>query len=124
MRFILLLIFLFSFSLMADCKWSNIQKTNDGYLYPVECHAEVGKIIKQNEMHKEEIKNLRKAIELKDLVINQYDARIMLWRDTSYKLEDRLMKQHKYSSYQNWAYFIGGVGLTVLSAWAMGQVSK
>ena len=119
-----LIIFLFSFNLLAECKWSDIKKTNEGYVYPIECHAEVGKIIKENEKRKEEIKELRAALTLKDLTINKFEQRIVLWRDTSYKLEDRLMKQHKYSSYQNWIYFIGGVGLTVLSGWAMGQAAK
>ena len=58
-----------------------------------------------------------------EYVLSQSD-RIELWRDTTYKLEDRLIKHDKYAKKNDWLLFGGGILTTILTGWAIGQVNK
>ena len=108
----------------AKCDWSTITKADGIYLYSVSCHKEVGKLVKEQKLRREQVAKLNKAISLKDLSINKAEERIVNWRDTTYVLEKRLQTQRKWSRYNDWMYFGGGIFMTVLSAWAIGQVNK
>ena len=110
-----LIILLFTINTGLACDWSDIKKTENGYLYPVECHTKVGKLV-QNE------KKLLKAIDLKDLALQKADERIVVWRNETYNQHDRLLKQQKYNDFTNWMYFGGGIAVTILSVWAAGQL--
>jgi hypothetical protein len=106
------------------CDWSEIAQNGETYIYPKDCHIKVGKLIKEAELRKEQVEELNKTITLKDLALTKADERIVNWRDTTYKLEERIMKQRKWSAYNDYLYFGGGVILTILSGWAIGQAAK
>lgn len=108
----------------ADCNWSSIEEVEGGYLYSTDCHIKVGKLVKESKLREEQVKELNKTIELKDLSLSKANERIDNWRNTTYELEDRIMKQRKWSIYNDYLYFGGGIALTILSAWAFGQVNK
>ncbi len=109
---------------VADCDWKTIEKTENGYLYNKDCHVQVGKLVKEAKLRKEQVAELSKTITLKDLAMTKANERIDLWRDTSFKLEERIIKQRKWSSYNDYLYFGGGVVMTILAGWALGQASR
>ena len=112
-----------STSAYSTCDFKSIKKIGaDSFLYTKDCHLEVGKLVKESKIRKEQVTNLNKSLTLKDLAITKADARISLWKDTTYKLEDRMLKQRKYSRLNNTLIFGSGVLTVILSAWAMGQL--
>jgi hypothetical protein len=110
--------------ILASCDWSTIQESGDTYIYSKECHIAVGKLVKEVELREEQVAELMKTIELKDLAINTQKERIELWRNTSLDLEDRLFKRKDRSTTSTYALIASGVLISVLSAWAMGQANK
>jgi len=114
-----------------SCDWSTIKKQDSEYVYSADCHKEVGKLVgkvekleRANLERQKEAESLNKAIELKDLALNKADERIMNWRNETYNQHERLLRQEKLAKYNDWLYFGGGVGLTILSVWASGQLRK
>lgn len=122
--YLILVVLSLSFQINAKCDWSTIKTTDQGYLYSKECHIEVGKIVEEVELRKKQVEELNKTITFKDLAMTKADERIVLWRDTSFELEERIVKQRKWSAYNDYLWFGGGIAVTILSGWAMGQVSK
>ena len=118
-------------SAMSACDWKSVRKEGSNYVYSVECHKEVGKIKnkkesleKANVERKKQVEKLTKTVELKDLALEKADERSANWRKESYNQHDRLLKQKELSRYNDWWYFGGGIGLSILSIWAAGQIKK
>ena len=109
---------------LADCNWSSTEKVAGKHSYSKDCHIEVGKLVKEQKQRVEQVAKLNKSLTLKDLAISKQSARIDLWRDTSYKLEDRLIKHDRYAKKNDWLLFGGGILTTILTGWAIGQVNK
>lgn len=110
----------------AGCDFSkDITENIDGsYTYSKECHVQVGKTIKKVSLLEDRIELLEKKIELKDLMIVRQEERVQLWMDTSMKLNDKIQTYDRLSSTDKWVSFGLGVGLTVLSVWAAGQIAN
>lgn len=132
---------------LAVCDWSTgIKELPDGnYSYSKDCHGEVGvigKALKSTKEALEERKNeaealrsevkeltnsntkVKKSLDLKDLALDRADTIALKWRDETYNQHERLLKQEKLAQTNNWLYFGGGIGLTILSVWAAGQLRK
>lgn len=114
-----------------SCDWSTIKKQGSEYIYTADCHKEVGKLVvkveeleKANSERQKESAKMIEAIKLKDLALDKADERIMNWRNEAYNQHERLLRQEKLSKYNDWLYFGGGIGLTILSAWAVGQLRR
>lgn len=125
MRYFILISFLFT-NITLACDFSkDIKKSTDGtYIYSADCHIQVGNLVKENELHKQKLGLLEKSIELKDLALTKQEERVQLWMNTTYKLEDRVNTIEQYKSANQWLFFGFGVGVTVLSVWAAGQLSN
>jgi hypothetical protein len=115
---------MFSANSFGACNPStDIKENSDStYTYSKECHLEVGKILKKVSLLEEQIVNLNKQISLKDALILTYDEKTRLWMDTSYKLNDKLLAYESVSSNDKWIMFGLGVGVSILSVWAAGQL--
>lgn len=130
MNKIISIILLFSMSLpslaFGSCDFANdIKLMSDGnYSYTKDCHVEVGKRIKKLDLATQEIDELNKTIELKDLALVKQKERADLWMDTSFKMNDKLQSYEAASSRSAWVQFGLGVGVTILSVWAAGQLVK
>ncbi len=126
MNRLVLILALLSFTTPAygECDFSkDIKKNSNGsYTYSSECHIKVGKIVKENELREEQVVKLNKAIELKDLAITKSEERTQLWINTSDKLEGRLNTIEKMQDSNKIVWFVAGIGFTVLSVWAAGQI--
>ena len=105
----------------TPCQWDSIVKIEGGYLYPKECHIEVGKTLKENDLRKEQNEKLNKSIELKDLAIQKADERADIWQENSYKQYDRLQTQDRLAKYENWILFGGGFFMGIASAYVGGK---
>lgn len=109
---------------LGACDWSTIKKVDSIYHYTKECNLEVGRLVQEAEKRRQQVDKLNKSIELKDLAIDKAEQRVELWKNTSYKLEDRLIKHDKWSKRNDWILFGGGMLTAILTGWAIGQASK
>lgn len=110
---------------LAACDFSTgITQTEKGFLYTPDCHREVGRISKENEDRKEQAELYRKALDLKDIAMDAQRERADMWRDTSFKLEDKLSSIERFKRNNELLYFGLGVVLTVGAGWAVGQAAK
>jgi hypothetical protein len=107
-----------------SCDFGNdITKNEDGtYTYSRECHILVGNKLNELKLRKEEIAELRISLKLKDLALTEANTRIDLWKNQTLELESRINSQDKWSKYNNWINIGIGIGLTVASGWALGQI--
>jgi hypothetical protein len=108
----------------AACDFANdIKAMPDGtYSYTRDCHVEVGKRVKRLALVEQQVVELEKTIELKDLALVKQKERADLWMDTSFKMNDKLQAYEAASSKSDWVHFGLGVAVTVLSVWAAGQL--
>lgn len=113
------------------CDWGSIQSQGSSYIYTADCHKEVGKLVNKvkelesaNLERQKESERLYGAIKMKDLALDKADQRIMTWRNETYSQHERLLRHEKMSKYNDWAYFGGGVLITILSVWAAGQIKN
>jgi hypothetical protein len=107
-----------------ECDWKTIQEQEDDYIYSESCHREVGKLVKETELRKQQVEKLNKAIELKDLTIQKYDERVELWMQTSDKLEKKVTSWERWKEIHQWMYFGLGVVATGLSVYLAGKIYK
>ena len=109
----------------AQCDYAvDIKKVEGGYLYTESCHIEVGKKVRGYSLLEKQVGELEKTIELKDLALTKERERTQLWTDTSMKMSEKLAAYEMTNITSNWIHFGLGVGVTVLSVWAAGQLSK
>lgn len=122
-NFVLIISMFFSNVTFADCKWAEgVKKVEGGYLYSNECHGRVGKMVQDLEDRETEVVNLRKGLELKDLVIQKADERIISWRNESYEQYDRLQKEIDHSRKNDMLWFALGIFVTGAAVWGAGHL--
>ena len=123
---IVMMVSLVSQTVLASCNPKDIKKdTSTGsYIYPVDCHVEFGQLKQDEEERKKQISHLKESIKLKDLAIDTSNSRIELWQNTTYKMEDRLLKIERNNDRMKWIYF--GLGILVMTGATYGasQLNK
>ena len=124
MKQILFSLLLTTNSIFACDFSSDVKKENNIYKYTEECHGEVGKIVKENDLNKEQINELEKSIELKDLALKISDKRANLYEEIAEKNTDRLNRLEESRKFSNWLYFASGVAASVLSVFAASKVIR
>lgn len=113
----------FNSTAFALCDSKDIIKQEDGsYKYSKECHLEVGKTFGALEKREKQVEKLEKALELKDLALDKSYERIDMWRDTTYKLEDRVNTMEEMKKNNEVLYFILGMAVTGLAVYGAGQL--
>ena len=112
---------LFSNLAFGECDFSTgITPLSDGgYRYSKECHIKVGENKRDLDIANKQVENLNKALDLKTLALDKSDQRIDLWRDTTFRLEDRINKIDDTYKANQWLYF----GLGALTMFAAGYVA-
>lgn len=124
MSLIIIMCFFSSFC-MAECDWkTGVTQQGDNFLYNKDCHLKVGQLVEESKLREEQVAKLNKTIELKDLMIAQSEARVELWRNTSYKLEDKYLSQQKWDNLNRWVYLGLGIALTVAAGFTIGYASR
>jgi hypothetical protein len=118
--------FLFSSTCLADCDFSKDIKVNqDGSrTYSLGCHIKVGQIIQDNATKTQQIKDLQKAVTLKNSALQISDKRADDWMNTALKLEENVQKIDTLKKQNEWISFSLGA-LTVIGAGiAAAQLSR
>ncbi len=125
-RIALLIVMVFTVNSAMACDFSKeIEKLPDGrFAYSKDCHLAVGEMKWTLTNQAEQISELKKTIDLKDLALVKSNQNSQLWMDTSFKMQDKFNSYESIQSKNNTTHFLAGVGLTVLTAWALGQVTK
>ena len=110
MKKFIIFILLFSLSAQASCDWKTgiVPGPNKTFVYNEECHLEVGKLAQAN-------KDLNSAIQLKDLAVQQSDARVQLWEKSSLDEQERLTKMDSIQHHNDILYFALGA-LTIIGS--------
>jgi hypothetical protein len=108
----------------ADCDFKTgiTPGPNKTFIYSEECHLKVGQLAQDNSVLTQQVGDLTKAIQLKDLAITASDSRATLWSNTSASLEDRLQKVDSMEKSNSTLYFGLGILLTLGAAYAAGQL--
>jgi hypothetical protein len=108
----------------GSCEFKTGVKANpDGsYTYSRECHIEVGLIRERLQYKTAEADELRRAVELKDLAYKSQAQDTANWMLAAQKTNDRLQSYQNFNILNQVLFFGAGVGLTVLSVWAAGQL--
>jgi hypothetical protein len=104
------------------CDWAMIRKQNNDFIYPAECHREVGRLVEVESKRKEQVEELNKALTLKDLALQKSDERVILWQSESERQLKNLEKMSKNNSLQNSGYFLAGMASVLFGAWAVQKV--
>lgn len=121
---LLLLFSLVSNTAFGACDWSKdiTPGPNKTFIYTEECHQKVGDLVQDARAKEQQVQDLSKAIQLKDLAIKDSDARASNWSNTSRDLEERLQKidsAQKTNEYL--AFGLGFLG-AILTAWAASKL--
>jgi hypothetical protein len=121
-----ILLFIVSANSYASCDFAtDIKENPDGtFTYQRGCHIEVGKRIKRLTLIEQQVDELEKVVELKDLALVKQKERTDLWRDTSLQINDKLQSYDSVANKSQWLYFGIGVAVTTLSVWAAGQLVR
>lgn len=108
------------------CDFSkDIQPNPDGsYTYSRGCHIEVGKRVKKLSLMEQQVSELEKTIELKDIALSKQKQRADEWMDSSLVLNEKLQAYNYTTQKSNTLHFILGAATVILSAWAVGQATK
>lgn len=117
---IFILALLISFEAVA-CRWSTIRREGDEFVYSPKCHVEVGKLVLTEPLKQEQVAELTKAIELKDLAIEKANMRAAIWENETNEQYNMLLKNQKSAKLEKIAYFGLGVVSVLLGAWAVNQ---
>lgn len=102
----------------------DIKKVDNGYLYTNECHIWVGKKIQELDLRINQVNELNKAIELKDLALRKTEERVGIWMDTAFKANDRLNQYESIKSRNEWLHFGLGVLTTSLAVWGASRLVR
>ena len=110
----------------ADCDFSKgITKNADNtYTYTQECNRKVGQTVQDNAVKAQQIDDLNKAIQLKDLTITTADKRADDWMNTSLKLEANVQKANTLQKDADWISFGLGVLTTFAAGMAVAQLTN
>lgn len=123
---LILVISMMSNLAFADCDFKTgiTPGPNNTFVYTEECHKKVGLMTKQLVNQTQQIADLNKAIQLKDLALDYSNKRTELWMDTTFKLEQNQESIESMRKKNEWLFFALGA-LTVFGAGVMAaQLSR
>lgn len=85
---------------------------------------QVRKDLIEGDYNKQVVDQQQRIIELKDLQIKQTSEQADLWKTEALREREALDKERNRTNWGFWGGLIGGVALTVLAGWAVGQAGK
>ena len=107
----------------SNCDWTQIKKLPDGgFEYTSALNLCVGNLVQDDAMKTQQVIDLTKAIDLKNLAISYDESRISLWQKSSNDELDRLTSIESNQKHNDIIYFALGVLTTFAAAYTAGQV--
>jgi hypothetical protein len=126
---ILSLVLIFSLLVSGDayagCDFAKDIKENPNktFEYTEACHQKVGQIVQDDNTKTQQVKDLTKALSLKDLALQDSDKSKTNWMNTSAALETRLQKVDGLESKNDILYFGAGFVAAFLAAIAAAKLA-
>lgn len=125
----LLLAILFScnvvFADTSTCNWSQIKPLPDGgFEYSKTLHLCVGELVKENSIKDQQIADLNKAIQLKDLALTNSDARVALWQKSSDDELSRVTQIEGDQKRNDWLFFGLGALTVIGTGFALARLTR
>lgn len=90
----------------------------------VEYDKQIRKDLIEGDYNKQIVDQQKKIIDLKDLQVRQTSEQADLWKSEALREREALDKERNKTNWGFWGGLIGGVALTVLAGWAVGQAGK
>lgn len=120
------LLMLISINAYSDCDWKTgiTPGPNKTFIYSEACHLKVGSLVQDNATKDQQIQDLTKAIQLKDLAINMSDQRVALWEKTADDEMARLNTIQADQKKSDWLIFGLGVVTTLGAGWMASKLIK
>lgn len=110
---------------LADCDWTTINKMPNGnFEYSPALNICVGQLVQDSGVKDQQVADLNKAIQLKDLALQVSDTRITLWQKSANDEMDRLNTIQSDSKKSDWLYFALGVGTTFLAGYMASRLMR
>jgi len=108
---------------LADCDWTKIKENADGtYTYSKELNLCEGKLVQDTKIKDQQLQDLSKSVNLKDLALKDSDTRATNWSETSRQLEERLQKVDSSQKSSEYLSFGLGVFFTILSVYGASKL--
>lgn len=85
---------------------------------------QVRKDLVDGDYNKQIVDQQKKIIDLKDLQIKQMSDQAELWRTEALREREVLNRERDKTNWGLWGGLIGGIALTVMAGWAIGQASR
>ena len=85
---------------------------------------QIRKDLIEGDFNKQIVDQQKRIIELKDLQIKQTSEQADVWKTEALREREALDKERNKTNWGFWGGLIGGVALTVLAGWAVGQASR
>jgi len=121
---VILSLLMFSNICFADCDWAQIKKLPDGgYEYSPALNLCVGQLVQTNAVQTQQLQDLGKAIQLKDLALTNSDARVALWQKSSDDELSRLNTIQSDEKHSDWLFFGLGVATTFLAGYTAAKLA-
>lgn len=106
-----------------NCDWTQIKKNPDNtYTYSATLNLCVGNLVQDDAVKTQQVADLTKAIQLKDLAIQMSDSRVALWQKSSNDELDRVTSIESNQKHNDILYFGLGLLTAIGAAYAAGQV--
>ena len=120
-----ILLLVYSVNAFADCDFSKgiTAGPNNTHIFTEECYLKVGQLVQDAKVKDQQIADFTKAVQLKDLAIQNSDARVALWQKGADDNLDRLNKLEADRSHSEWLYFALGVGTTFLAGYTASKLA-
>lgn len=85
---------------------------------------QIRKELIEGDYNRQIVDQQKRIIDLKDLQIKQTTDQADLWKTEALREREALDKERNKTNWGFWGGLIGGVALTVLAGWAVGQASR
>lgn len=114
----LLILASFTSSAIAECRFDEDIVVKEDYVsYSYECHREMGRIVFENETRKRQLTAYEELLKITRDQVAVERSRADQWQ----KLGMQVSSSQKL---EGWGFFGAGMASVLLSAWALGQISK
>lgn len=81
-------------------------------------------LLEQSKIYIQQTELYRKELEVTEQIINKEQAKTEVWRKAAEDSTARYIKLEEARTTRDWIFLVSGIGLTVLSGWAIGQAAK
>lgn len=102
-----------------------------GYLFSPAKEAELRfrnedykNLLEQTKLYIQQIETLKSEVQVLEKIADKEKQKAELWRSAAEQTTERYIKLQERTDVRDYCFLLAGIGLTVLSAWSLGQVKN